>query len=816
MTTIKQSLRSALANKGQSLMLAFLIFLGVFVYSVSKLNNDVMYESITAYDKAQNTEDYGFLPWLRLSPEQWDDIFVKYGVSADEQVRFKQGALDGMSLIRDYQVDLYAYQNGFIRSVEKEYGLVVEPSFNKMISNSANGHQYQVFSHVGAINQPNILEGAFPAGDGEVTISPEYAKYNNLNVGDALDINGKSFRISALAYHPANNYPVVVPSTVKESAIYYPEKQTVVFATAGALADMQGLAYYYYKAKNTGELSVAERNIVYHRLYNTNAFEVLDNALDSITHGETYVRIDSSSFLSAALAAILAGAGMFVVVLVIKRRIEADRRQIGVLKALGYGSWEIALRYCHFAALCSLVGGLAGYAAGQLLYPLMIQVGYADYNMPILSLPIDYTLMIGCVLVPALILVGASLAAAHHYVRKDPLDLIAGDREKEVNFLGRYVTKLLGGAKFETRTKYQLAVRSLTKLAAMLAISGCAGGLLLMGLLLQPAFTAAIDKTFRGINCEQVVEFKDNRNIATESPQYADENIVLGKDMFVQEVRYANGNVLRLDDTNKIMTETLGLDADNVYVGLVDAGGKNLNSLLRDGIVVNQKLQGRYNLNVGDALLLHSPHADTLASFPIVGIADQYCGDLVYTDREKMNEAFRYPEGDYNAVMTNHEYGLSDPGVKKILPVASFKAGMTDNLKTMQYLATAVMVISILVAFAVIYVAANLVVEENARAISTFKVLGYTTREIANLVVNVYTPVVVLGYLLATPVTLWLLGVLKGFLESKFETPMLVALNVPSYALGLGAILLVYLACIILSRRQVEQVAPAAALKMHE
>lgn len=816
MSTIKQSLRTALANKGQSLILVFLIFLGVFVYDVNRLNNDVMYESITAYDTAQNTEDYGFLPRLRLSGEQWGDIFAKYGVGEEEQARFNQGELDGMSIVREYQVDLYAYQDGFIRAVEEEHSLVVEPSFNKMLSNGVNGHQYQVFNHVGSINQPRILEGAFPADDDEITVSPEYAGRNNLRVGDILDINGKNFRISALAYHPANNYPVVVPSTVKESAIYYPEKQTIMYMTTKALADMPGLANYWYKARNTGVLSVADRNIAYHRLYNTNNFEILDNALDSITHGETYVRVDGSSFLSTALAGILAGAGLFVVVLVIKRRIESDRRQIGVFKALGYGSWEIALRYCHFAVLCSSLGGLTGYAAGQLLYPFLIRASYADYNLPILSMPFDYALMAGSIFVPMLLLVGASLAAAHRYIRKSPLDLIAGDREKGSNFLGRIVAKHMGGAKFETRTKYQLATRSLTKLAAILAISGCAGGLLLMGLLLRPAFTAVIDKTFKGFDCEQVVVFRDNRNIATLSPSHSDENIVLGKDMFVQEVNYANGNVLRLDDTNKIMTETIGLDADNVYLSLVDDDGRELNGLLGNGIVVNKKLQGRYGLSVGDTLLLHSPHAATLAAFPIVGVADQYSGDIIYTDREKMNEAFRYPEGTYNAVMTNHEYGLSDPGVYKILPVASFKAGMTDNLKTMQYLATAVMAISIMLAFTVTYVAASLVVEENARTISTFKVLGYTTGEIADLVVNVYTPAVVLGYLLATPVVLWSMGVLKEFLESKFETPMLVAMNIPSHILGLAALLSVYFVSVVLSRRQVERIEPATALKLYE
>lgn len=74
-------------------------------------------------------------------------------------------------------------------------------------------------------------------------------------------------------------------------------------------------------------------------------------------------------------------AGMILYIM-LKRMVEQQRGQIGVLKAFGYTFWEIILHYLSYAVIVGFVGGIAGALFGMALsYPLttMYQV---FFNMP--------------------------------------------------------------------------------------------------------------------------------------------------------------------------------------------------------------------------------------------------------------------------------------------------------------------------------------------------------------------------------------------------------------------------------------------------
>jgi ABC-type antimicrobial peptide transport system permease subunit len=318
-----------------------LIAIGAFLYTSITEGNTAMYRSLTAYDASQNTEDYGFILRNKLAEEQ-------------------------------YHVNLYDYQKDFITQIESKHNLIVETSFNKMLTNETNGHQYRVFSHSGSINKPYIVAGSLPAAANELTVLPEYAKYNSLNIGDSLDINGVQYIISGFVYHPAYITPIVTTNVVKETSIYYPNTQSIIFMTEGSLNNLNGQLNFAYKSKTNQNLTNDEKNALFNKLYMSNDFEVIDNALTSITHGETYSRINGLTAVISFIAILICGSCMFVSMQTIKRRIEADKKQLGTLKALGYKSWEIAKSYSVFAVAISVFGGIIGCAIGFFAYRPLI------------------------------------------------------------------------------------------------------------------------------------------------------------------------------------------------------------------------------------------------------------------------------------------------------------------------------------------------------------------------------------------------------------------------------------------------------------
>ena len=816
MEITKNSLRSFFSKRIQAILAISLVVLGTCFYTTITIQNEIMYESVTRYDTSQNVEDYGFIPRLNLAEEQWDKIFSDYNISENDISRFRNGELDENTIITQYNVNLYEYQKDFIAQVEAQYDLTVETSFNKMLADETSGHEYLVFADSGSINTPYVVEGHLPVTDNELSILPEYAKYNDLKIGGSLEINGIVYTISGFVYHPANSYPIVTSNVVKETSVYYPETQSILFMTVDGLNNLEGRANFAYKSINNQELTVAERNTNYHQLYNSNAFEILNNSLDSISHGEVYIRVTGLSVISLALVVVLGLACLFIVMQVISRRIDSDKSQIGVLKALGYRTWEIASSYCTFAVVISLLGSSIGYVLGQLLYRPFLNAIYVDYNLPIVDLPINITSLLATFAIPLLCFVAVSLSVALLNLRKPPLELIKNNANSKVNSLGKFVARIFARASFEIRAKYQIACRSISKLTAMLVIGFCASTILLGALILSTAFGDMISKTFEGISADNIVIFKTYKNINEESPQYDDEEISLAKDFFIQEIIYQNGNTEILDDTNKISTETIGILPNSEYAHLSNEKGESLNDILPSGLVINKVIQGKYGLKVGDSLTISNPHENVEVTLEIVGISDEYSGYLMYTDLEKLSGIFGYPDGTYGSVITNHQYQLFDSQIDKILTLASAKDGLKGNLRSFEMIAQVILVVAALIAFAVILILANLVIEENSKNISTFKVLGYSSREISNLVVNTYTPVIVIGYLLGLPASLILMNQIKIYLETKFDTSMIVSLNPFTTTLAFVILMGIYYIGLRLSRRNIDKIVLAESLKFDE
>lgn len=813
MLLLKNSLRSLFSKKLQFFSVALLIMLTTILYTSITTQNNVMYGSITKYDREQNVEDYGFTPELELNESDFQDIFNKYNISAEDKELFRKRELSTESLIQKYNVNVYDYQKKFVESIKEKYNLEIEHAYNKMVTDTNSKHEYRVFLNEGSINKPYVIEGNMPSKKNETTVSPEYAKLNNLKINDTIEIQNNTYIITGFAYYPAQTYPVVVPSVTKESAVYYPQKQTVMFMTAEGLANISGFPNFDYKCKNVEKLTVGERNAKYHQMDDEIDFKALDNALDSVTHGEVFIRVNGSTYFANASVILFLATCSLISMLTIKRRIEADRKQIGILKALGHSSREIALAYTPFGIIASLLGSVMGYIIGILVYPLFISGMYENYNLPISAIPFDYRTLLLVIIVPLVLLTAVCLITALVNLKKAPLELMNNNPMDAANNLGEFVSKVLKKARFETRFKYQSACRSVSKLAAMLVIGFCASLLLYSAIMIQPAFSNMINKTFKGIDSSNIVIFKDNKNIEANNVRYSDEEVATIEDLYILKISHKNGAIQDFDDTNKSEAEVIGIDSDNKDIHLLSENGDEIKGKLNSGIVINQVIAGKYNLSVGDKLLLNSTPKNVQVEFNITGIADQYSGNLIYFDREMLNKIFRYPTGTYNAVFSDHQYELSDKEVKKVFAVSSFKEGLKKNFGTMRTLSTVVIVFAVIISTVMIIVSANLVVEENKKNISMLKVLGYSNSEISNLVVNIYTPILIISSLLSIPVSITMMKSVCTVLENKFETPLPAYMNLTTALLGIGILLITYFICLQFSKRSIDKVILAESLR---
>ena len=66
--------------------------------------------------------------------------------------------------------------------------------------------------------------------------------------------------------------------------------------------------------------------------------------------------------------------------------VDEQRMNIGTLKALGYGKYQIASKFLIYAGLASMIGSILGVAVGNLVFPSVVVNSYS--MMYILPQPI--------------------------------------------------------------------------------------------------------------------------------------------------------------------------------------------------------------------------------------------------------------------------------------------------------------------------------------------------------------------------------------------------------------------------------------------
>jgi putative ABC transport system permease protein len=106
---------------------------------------------------------------------------------------------------------------------------------------------------------------------------------------------------------------------------------------------------------------------------------------DQLSHSLLQGEIDQLGKMADFVPLLMLSVAAIIIYITLRRLIEQQRGQIGVLKSFGYGDWEVTVHYLLYAGAIGLFGGVLGGAAGAWLAAPMTEM-YGDYfSLPVLS-----------------------------------------------------------------------------------------------------------------------------------------------------------------------------------------------------------------------------------------------------------------------------------------------------------------------------------------------------------------------------------------------------------------------------------------------
>lgn len=719
-----------------------------------------------------------------------------------------------------------------INQLTKKYDFSYELERSKTITKKNQLLKIMPYTINNKINKPYLVEGKFPKKNNEITILPGYAKTNHLSIGDSYKINDQTYQIVGFTYAPDYIYPLISFSM----PIFDEKNNDLVFMTEEEYQRQTGIidnSYalkYNYKTDRKFKINISNQENSKQQKEDS-MFQIFEKEKNTIIMDEnTITRIGRIGSLQIEFASdrlfaeyflyLLLTISVLIIIVITKKRIDDERLQIGVLKSLGYNRFSIATSYLVYPILGSIIGGLIGFVIGNLVSGPIASILLSYYTVPLEHYTLNFNYLKTAIFVPMIMLSILSYLIAIFMLRKKPLQLLKEGSNLKVNWFSKLVGKIIRPLPFTPRFKYSLAFRSLGKLIIVSLTSFCTGLLITLVLIGSNLFDHVIEQSFEGIDYKYMVML-NNVDYKEESISKNSDYILNTSTPLVQ-ITSKNGKNKKIKKENDedINMNITGVDSNVKTLKILDDQNHNMVSKLDDDhIVVNKNAKEILGLEIGDTLTFK--YEDITFKYKIAGFNNEYMGYSAYAKRKSLSHKVGFEKAAYTMIYSNDKkYSniskIDSNEAEKINTVLSVNDLRRNIEKQMDRFNGSIYIVigfASIMSLIIISVIANIVVEENKKTISLMKVMGYSNKKISRIVLNIYTPFIIVAYLLSIPVMKKILKIIVAALVGDIEVTIPIELSKTLAILGLIGLLISYYIAIHLSKKVLNKIPLAIALK---
>ncbi len=713
----KKMIREILSNKGSYLACLILILIGLVVFTAFSILRDNLSMAQETFYRDQNFA-HGFVE-LESMPLR-------------NAARLSQ--IDGIKNINAR----------IVKEVQLYETLREESIYLKLIAMDLEEPR--------RVNEMLLLQGEeLSAGELKVWVDNQFFAANHLELFQELQIIAggtlKKLTLAGVGMSPEFTYPL------RDQKELYPNPEQFGIAFF-SLEDMTTL-FPETRGTTNNLVFTLEPGADFERVKNNLEPRLEQYGLktiypreDQISHlilSEEITQIGNMSRVLPLLFLLIAGIILYIM---LKRLVEQQRGQIGILKAFGYTNTEVLIHYLSYALVLGSVGGLAGGTLGILLAAPLTGFLLEFFNVPLVHDGFFlYYLLLGFFLA-----VGVSLFSGYHGC-KNALKLKPAEAMRpEAPPLARITLLERVNFFWEMLTiQGKMAARNLSRSRSRTLF-------LFIGIMISCAVVAM---TWSFIDLIDKMVFYQYEEVETYDAQMtltapANRKMVERELLRFPEVsrtepllevpvtlsqRWLQENVL-----------LLGLTEQGRLYNILDAEGNRITPSTK-GLILSERLADKLQGSAGTILELDSPlllNEGPTQEIPVAGIIPQYLGMNAYmeiTGLEEILEQGRLTSsvlinfnnfnneenGFYGVSVLRERYRESD--IVSGIDAREERLRMTREL--MEAFGSAIYIyvfIGVIICFAIIYSSSFITLSERSRELASMMVLGMSPREVFSVI----------------------------------------------------------------------------------
>jgi putative ABC transport system permease protein len=783
-------LRDVRHLKGQLLAVTVLVVCGVAVF--------IMLRSMYGHLRGSQADYY--------AAYRFGDVFA-HAVRAPSAVTDHLAALPGVARVH----------TRIVRDVVLDVPGLAEPATGRMVSLPDHGDP--------PLNRLHITAGHRPQAGrrDQVVVSQAFARANALRTGDTFHavLGGRRARLTVVgtALSPEFIYEVsgvgtVFPDNRRFGAMWMNRSALeVAFEMEGGFNDVvldlvPGIGDAGLRQVLAGVDALLEP-------YGSGAAYGRDRHL---SHEFVTSEIDETRITASFFPMLFLGVTAFLLHTTMVRLVGMEREQIGLLKAFGFTSSTVALHYVKLALVPVVAGGVAGTLLGVWLAGRMAGL-YADFfQFPQSTFELEWSL-VGTAWIIAVGTGGiGALAAARRVVRLAPAVAMAPPAPPTVRH-GRLEalpgwSSLSAAGRNVVRNLSRTPWRSASTTAGIALSLGVLVALLSMFDAVDVIAELMFDHTYR----DDVAVYFDTPR----APEAMHEVARLPGILRAEPVRIAPARV-RFGHRER-ETALLGLPPGGELRRIVDADFRR-HRPPPDGLLLGTLAATALGVEPGDSVDVEVTRGERpRVRVVVAGTVDEVMGAEAYLEAATLERILGegpVVSGAWLRIDPLQRDALyaelkAMPGVASVIIKEVVVQGFEDTIEESFLIAlTASLVLGAALVTAIVYNQTRIALSERARELASLRVLGFTRREVAHMLLGEQALLV----LAALPPGLLLGWVLVLLVLARFETEMFrmpVVIHADTYLAASALVVVSALASALLVRRRLDRLDLIAVLKTRE
>ncbi len=647
----------------------------------------------------------------------------------------------------------------------------------------------RIFRSDSTVDMASFIEGRAPETSSEIAIDRMHADNVGVTIGDMITVDGHEYEITGLLSYC--NYLTLHESNT--DLMFDAFGFDVAMLTPDAFEALTSRTHYsyafFYETKPADKVEAADfsdsflKSLITQTLVDDN--EIDDYLPEYLRQASNFAPsdIEGDSTGTSILCYILIAVIAFIFAITISNTIDKEASVIGTLRASGYSKDELVVHYMTMPLIVTFVGAIVGNILGYTAFrDVAVNLYFQSYSLPTPKLTWSSIALVKTTVIPLLLMFCINLIVIVKKLQLSPLKFLRHDLTKSKRSKARRIPAW----SFMKRFRIRILFQNMPNYAVLIF------GVILIELMMCFAFGLPDSLDNYGEKAPEMI-FADYQYMLM-GYKDSDGNIITTSEETAEE--FSSTTLLYPKNLNDSVRSGMGSGGDEsvtVYGIVDDSAYVSIPADMDEyHLYVSSAFATKFGLKAGDVITLNEEYENKSYEFIVDGIVDYDGGIAVFMNNGNFNSVFGNKADEFSGFFSRNEItDIDDEDIAVVITVEDITKVTTQLNHSMGGIIDVFKYVLIVLAAALIYLLAKIIIERNEHSISMVKILGFRNAEIGSLYIIptaiVVTFVALISFVVGYFLMIWIFKVFVLQMDGYFAfymAPVSMVLSVVYLLLG--------------------------------